>query len=178
MKIAARDGYCAWQEPAEGRRLIVGVGEFAVSGSAGEVIVTHALASCIAVCICDPVARVSGMLHFLLPDSRINAERARERPAVFADTGIPLLFRTAYQFGLQKKRTIVKLVGGAATTEANQATFMTGHRNVLAARQILWRNGVLVNAEETGGNLARTVQVFVDDGRVRVLTGRNDSREI
>ena len=95
------------------RRLVVGIGELAVSDYPDEVIVTHALGSCIAVCIFDPVAAVAAMLHFLLPDSRINEERARLQPAAFADTGIPLLFHTAYQYGLDKKRAIVKLAGGA-----------------------------------------------------------------
>ncbi len=61
------------------RRLVVGIGELAVSNDRDELIVTHALGSCIAVCIFDPVVGVAAMLHFLLPDSRINADRARQR---------------------------------------------------------------------------------------------------
>ena len=68
------------------------------------VIVTHALGSCVAVCLFDPVARVAGMLHFLLPESSSTPERAARQPAAFADTGIPLLFQAAYQPGASKKR--------------------------------------------------------------------------
>ena len=71
-----------------------------MSNRPGDVIVMHALGSCIAVCVFDPVASVAGMLHFLLPEARINPERARQQPAVFADTCIPLPFQTAYQDGL------------------------------------------------------------------------------
>ena len=78
------------------RRIIVGIGELAVSNAPDDVIVTHALGSCVAVCLYDPVAGVAAMLHFLLPDARINAQRARMQPAAFADLGIPLLFHTAY----------------------------------------------------------------------------------
>jgi chemotaxis protein CheD len=162
----------------EVRRRIVGIGELVVSDGADELIVTHALGSCVAVCIHDPVARVAAMLHFMLPESRINPERARQQPATFADTGIPLLFQTAYRFGLEKRRAIVKLVGGAEITPAVDAAFRTGQRNHLAAKQVLWRNGVLVNAEDTGGNQARTVHLAVTDGRVRVFTGRNEMKEI
>src|SRR5438309_10213160 len=88
------------------RRVVIGIGEFAVSNRPGDVIVTHALGSCIAVCICDPRAGVAGMLHFLLPESSINPERAREQPGVFADTGIPLLFEAAAQYGLVRKRAV------------------------------------------------------------------------
>jgi chemotaxis receptor (MCP) glutamine deamidase CheD len=56
--------------------------------------------------------------------------------------------------------------------------FRTGQRNVLAAKQVLWRNGVLVKAEDIGGNMARTVHLGVQDGRVRVFTARNEVKEI
>jgi chemotaxis protein CheD len=157
------------------RRLVVGIGELAVSAEADEVIVTHALGSCIAVCIFDPVASVAAMLHFLLPDSRINETRARVQPAAFADTGIPLLFQTAYRYGLDKKRAIVKLAGGAETADATGASFMTGRRNALAARNLLWRNGVLIRAQDVGGATARTVHLAVQGGRMQVFNGRASS---
>src|SRR6266536_3150492 len=93
--------------PASPRRLTIGIGEFAVSSRPGDVIVTHALGSCIAVCVFDAVASVAGMLHFLLPAANINPERARQQPAAFADTGIPLLFQTAHEYGLTKRRSVV-----------------------------------------------------------------------
>jgi len=162
----------------EVRRRIVGIGELVVSDLADEVIVTHALGSCVAVCLFDPKVKVAAMLHFMLPHSRINPDRAVQRPAAFADTGIPLLFQTAYRYGLDKRRAIVKLVGGAEITPSVDSAFRTGQRNALAAKQVLWRNGVLVNAEDTGGNLARTVHLSVQDGRVCVVTGRNEVKEI
>src|SRR5215470_9550579 len=128
------------------RRVVIGIGEFAVSDRPGDVIVTHALGSCIAVCIYDPVSCVGGMLHFLLPEARINPDRARTHPAVFADTGIPLLFQNAYSHGLVKHRAIVKLVGGADMAHTTVA-FSTGKRNLLAARNLLWRNGVFIASE-------------------------------
>src|SRR5262245_9029593 len=146
----------------------------AVSAAPGDVIVTHALGSCVAVCIFDPVVQVAGLLHFMLPESRINPERAAQRPAAFADTGIPQLFQAAYRHGLEKRRAIVTLVGGAEIALAGDSTFKTGRRNVLAAKQVLWRNGVLVKTEDTGGNIARTVHVLVQDGRLRVFSGRNE----
>jgi chemotaxis protein CheD len=153
------------------RRVVVGIGEFAVSNCPDEVIITHALGSCIAVCLFDPVVSVAAMLHFLLPDSRINADRARQQPAAFADTGIPLLFRSAYDLGLDKRRAVVKLVGGAETGDAAGA-FMTGHRNALAARNLLWRNGVLISAQAVGGTMARTVHLGVGDGRLHIFNSR------
>ncbi len=170
----------AWTGPPvpahqPGRRLVVGIGELAVSKQAADLIVTHALGSCVAVCLFDPVAHVAGLIHILLPESRINPARALEQPAAFADTGIPLLFQTAYKHGVEKKRCVVHLIGGAEVTMApgGSGTFNVGKRNVLAAKNALWRNGVLIRAESIGGTTVRTVNLMVGDGRILVTAGRD-----
>ncbi len=158
--------------PSAAKRMVVGIGEFAVSNDREAVIVTHALGSCVAVCLWDPAVRVAGLIHVLLPDSRINPSRADHQPAAFADRGIPLLFRAAYEYGVEKKRCVVRLVGGADVTGIGGGEASVGKRNILAARSLLWKNGVLVQAEAVGGNTARTVALGVDDGRVQVSSGR------
>jgi chemotaxis protein CheD len=160
---------------ASGQRHVVGIGEFAVSDRPQDLIVTHALGSCIAVCLWDPQARVAGLIHFLLPEARINPQRASNQPATFADTGIPLLFQAAYKLGAVKSRLRVRLVGGAeiAGDTTGPGTFNIGRRNLLAAKNVLWRNGVLIEKEEVGGRIVRTVHMTVSDGRVQVSTGRD-----
>ena len=164
--------------PVTSDRLVVGIGEFAIATRADQSIVTHALGSCIAVCLFDPVAGVAAMLHFLLPESSINPERARTQPGSFADTGIPLLFQTAYQYGLEKKRTIVKLAGGAEVSESGNAALQIGRRNALAAKNLMWRNGVLIKNHDVGGNVARTVHLSARDGRVQIFNGRDLLKEL
>jgi chemotaxis protein CheD len=165
---AVRPGTGLW--PASPvQRLIVGIGELAVSSNGEAVIVTHALGSCVAVCVWDPVVGVGGLIHVLLPDSRINPSRAAQQPAAFADTGIPLLFHTAYQYGLDKKRCRVQLIGGADVTGIGKGVEGSiGKRNILAARNLLWKNGVMVHADAVGGTLARTVTLAVGDGQVQI----------
>jgi len=163
----------ATSRAASAARMVVGIGEFAVSQGPDDTIVTHALGSCIAVCIWDPVVRVGGLLHFLLPESKLNPDRATKQPATFADTGIPLLFQTAYARGIDKKRCQVRLVGGAEVAGLQGvAALNVGKRNLLIARQILWQNGVLVKGESTGGHIPRTVNLRVTDGVVEVTSGR------
>ena len=162
----------SWFERSQSSiRLVIGIGELAVSTTPGTRITTHAVGSCIAMCVFDPFARVAGMLHYLLPEASINPGRAATHPAVFADTGVPMLFQEAYRHGLVKQRAIVKLVGGADMAQTRHA-FATGKRNVLAARNLLWRNGVFVAAEDVGGTEARTVHMSVDDGRLQIVSGR------
>ena len=156
------------------RRIVIGIGEFVVSSDPDALIVTHALGSCVAVCLWDPAVGVGGMIHVLLPDSAINPVRAAEQPAAFADTGIPLLFRAAYEHGVKKSRCRVHMVGGATISTGASSLPSVGKRNVLAVRQILWRNGVLVEREEVGGTTVRNVTLSVGDGTVHygnALTG-------
>ena len=159
----------------DARVLRVSIGEFVVSDRPDDVITTVALGSCIAVCLWEPKARVAGMLHFMLPESTLNEERARERPAVFANTGIPLLFHAAYELGAEKKLCAVRLVGGAELAPAGaegdgNGVFNVGRRNVLAARAVLWRNGIMTSGELVGGTVARTIAMNVSDGRIIVKT--------
>ena len=154
---------------AESRQLRIGIGEFAVSDRPQDLIITAALGSCVAVCVWEPAAGVAGMLHFLLPDTRSNPERAQREPAAFADSGIPLLFHAAYKLGAQKNRCKVWLVGGADVSgHGSDGILQMGRRNVLAARGVLWQNGMMIEGEEVGGSAPRTVTVAVGDGHITV----------
>lgn len=144
--------------------IVVGMADCQVSKSLDHVLVTYALGSCIAVAIHDPVAGVGGMLHYMLPESAISPAKASENPYMFADTGIPLLFRRAYECGAEKRRLVVRIAGGAQVMDP-EGVFNIGKRNCLALRKILWKAGVLVQGEEVGGNLSRTVRLEVGSGR-------------
>ena len=84
--------------------ITVGIADCRTSGNDGDCLVTHALGSCIAVGIHDPVAAVAGLLHIMLPESSLDRAKASVQPFMFADTGIPALFRAAYAKGADKKR--------------------------------------------------------------------------
>jgi chemotaxis protein CheD len=160
------------------KRLVVGIGEFAVSNDRESMILTHALGSCVAVCLWDPHVKVAGLIHILLPDSKINPDRAGVQPAAFADTGIPLLFQTAYAYGVQKKRCQVRIVGGADITGLGAGQTSVGKRNILAARGLLWKNGVMLEAEMVGGREARNVSMDVADGRIQVSSSGRETLEL
>jgi chemotaxis protein CheD len=152
----------------------VGIGECRISNDPSEVLVTHALGSCIAILIHDPHAGVAGLLHYMLPESSLDMEKAVDRPFVFADTGIPLLFQAAYQLGALKGRMTVMAVGGAQMMDVG-GTFNIGKRNHLAMRKIFWKAGVIVQREEIGGILSRTVSIETGTGRVLLRSpGRVD----
>jgi chemotaxis protein CheD len=160
-------------EPVQ--RLVIGIGEYAIAQSTAQ-IVTHALGSCIAVCLWDPQAQVGAMLHFLLPEAKVNPERAKRQPACFADTGIPLLVEAAVRGGLNRKRCRAFLVGGGSVGAGGGMD--VGKRNTLAARRLLWQQGLFVHKESIGGTAARTVIFSVADGHIQVTSGRELLEEL
>jgi chemotaxis protein CheD len=148
---------------------IIGVADMAVSNSPDQVLVTYSLGSCIAVIIYDPVAVVGGILHYMLPEAALDPEKAKTNPAMFADTGIPQLFKESYRLGAKKENIIIKVAGGAQILDQD-GFFNIGKRNYLALRKMFWRNNVMVAAEDVGGTVNRTVKLHMDTGRVLMKT--------
>ncbi|MBP7936008.1 MAG: chemotaxis protein CheD [Phycisphaerae bacterium] len=146
---------------------VVDIADMVVSGNPQDVLVTHSLGSCIGVTIWDPEVHVGGMIHYMLPSSTIAPEKARANPAMFADTGIPAMFRAAYELGAVKKRIVAKVAGGSSLLD-DKGTFNIGKRNYIALRKIFWKNGILIEAEDVGGAHSRTLRLSVADGRVTV----------
>jgi len=156
---------------------IVGVAEMIVSQRRGEHLITYALGSCLGIAVHDATVGVGGLLHVMLPQSSIDPERARAQPAAFVDTGVPALFRECYKCGAKKERMTVYVAGGAYTGANDQDHFQIGKRNLVALRRLLWKNGVLVRAEDVGGVLtARTMQLSIGTGEVTLRYGGSERR--
>lgn len=155
----------------------VGVGDAKVTNQSGESLVTYGLGSCIGVAIWDPVSKVAGLLHYMLPESQSDPEKAASNPNLYADTGIPLLFKTAYKLGADKKRLLVRVAGGAQVLDGD-GVFNIGKRNYLALKKIFWKAGVMIHAEEVGGSISRTLRLEVDSGRLLLQEAGAEAREI
>lgn len=158
------------------KNLVVGVADCKVTKDPNDCLVTYALGSCIAIAIHDPVAQVGGLLHYLLPESSIDTEKAARNPYMFADTGIPTLFHMAYGLGAKKSRLRVTVAGGAQVLCSE--LFNIGKRNQLAMKKILWRAGVLIHQEETGGEHSRTVRMETATGRIYLKTAGRAEQEM
>lgn len=147
----------------------VGVGDVVVSQNARDLLTTDGpVGSCVAVYLWDPESKVGGLLYFEWPDSKLDPERARTDPAVFADTGVLLLFERAGLMGATKGRCKVRLVGGADVRDRKESD-RWAKRNVLAARSVLWRSGILLEGEEVGGTKSRKATLSVSDGQLSVV---------
>ena len=151
---------------------LVQVGDMKV-GVKGDEIVTYSLGSCLGLMIYDPVAHVGGMLHAMLPLSKINPEKAETNPYMFVDKGVPILFKEVYDLGGQKERLIVKAAGCGSPMGKNEM-FKIGERNYTVLKKLLWKNGILLKAEEVGGDISRTVHFEISTGRVIIRSGRQE----
>jgi len=149
------------------KQLVVDISEIKVCADPDTTIVTYALGSCIAVMVYDPVRQAAGMIHYLLPLSKASPAKAAQTPAMFADTGVPLLFESMYKLSCQKKDLIVKVAGGGALYD-DKGTFNIGKRNYTVLRKLLWKNNVIIKREDVGGTKSRTVRMHVGSGRVTV----------
>ena len=151
---------------------VVGIAEMCVSDQPDDLLITYALGSCIGLVVWDPQVRVGGMLHAMLPTHTLDPDRARGNPERFVDSGVPALFRACYELGARKERMIVRVAGGSRMVAGDgQDNFQTGKRNVLMLKKLLWKNGVILDAEETGGSVSRTVSLDVGTGEVLIKSG-------
>jgi chemotaxis protein CheD len=96
---------------------------------------------------------------------------------MFADTGIPLLFKEAYRYGATKSRMIVKVAGGSQILD-DSGFFNIGKRNYMALRKILWKNNILIKAEDIGGQVSRTVRLDLASGKVWVKYSGEVEKEL
>jgi chemotaxis protein CheD len=87
-----------------------------------------------------------------------------QRPATFVDTGVAALLAELLGLGASR-RHLVACVAGAATLLDDDRLFDVGRRNHLVLRKMLWKNGILVAAEDVGGNCSRTLWLDTADGR-------------
>ncbi|MCX6619939.1 MAG: chemotaxis protein CheD [Acidobacteria bacterium] len=157
------------------KTLIVGMADGRISNERDSLLITYALGSCVAVALYDPLASVAGMVHYMLPDSSLDREKALARPWMFADTGIAILLDQLKLAGAVPRRMKVYLAGGAQVLDGG-GFFEIGKRNYLAARKLLWKAGLLVQAEDVGGGNSRTVSLQLDTGRFTIRSGSRQEK--
>ena len=167
----------------------VPIGGIAVSDSAADVMVAYGLGSCVAICLYDPVARIGGMLHALLPSAPSQNGRNPTPSAKFVDQGTPLLIEALVELGAKRSRLSAQLCGGAQVLSApgfEENGLHIGKRNVSAAESALRDARIQVKAHRTGGRVGRTVRFYIATGQVtvrslgqkeQVLTG-NPTQEV
>ena len=126
---------------------------------------TLGLGSCIGIAIRDPITKVGGLAHIMLPDSG-SIRNAGQNIAKFADTGIAELVRQMEARGAMRSRMIAKIAGGATmfAYQGKASTVQIGARNAEASISKLKELKIPIVAQDTGENYGRTVIFYPETG--------------
>ncbi|MFP4458836.1 MAG: chemotaxis protein CheD [Candidatus Zixiibacteriota bacterium] len=147
--------------------LVVGISDMKISTDPLETLVTYSLSSCIGLALYDPVAKVGGLVHCMLPLSKIDPAKAKENPFMFTDTGVTGLLQGLFDKGATRKNIVAK-AAGAATLLDEKGMFRIGERNYTVMRKILWKNNILIKSEDVGGNVPRTMYLHITGGKTEI----------
>ena len=123
-----------------------------------DIITTLGLGSCIGLTLYDPVSKIGGMVHYMLPDS--TQMRNNGNIAKFADTGIDELLRQVLRAGANRNRLVAKMFSVSGSSNVSNI----GERNALAAKAKLRQLRIRLIAEDTGLNYGRTVELHCETG--------------
>jgi chemotaxis protein CheD len=155
-----------------GMNVTVGISEMRVSVEPAETLVTYSLGSCVGLALYDSAAGVGGLIHSMLPFSKIDPEKARRLPCMFVDTGVPALLQAMFDLGAQKKNLVAKVAGGSHIMD-DKGIFNIGERNYAVLRKLLWKNNILVSGEDVGGSVPRTMYLSMETGKtILKVSGR------
>ena len=135
-----------------------------------DVLSSAGLGSCIGICLWDPVTRVGGLAHIMLPSSTL--ARNTDNRAKFADSAIPALVQEMEKIGAMKSRIVAKIAGGAqmfALTEAS-SIMKIGERNAESTIETLKKLGIRLLHSETGANYGRSISFMTESGKLHIRT--------
>ncbi|MBQ8591469.1 MAG: chemotaxis protein CheD [Lachnospiraceae bacterium] len=146
-----------------GNVINVGMADLKVCVSPDSV-TTLGLGSCVGIALRDPVTKIGGLAHVMLPDSQAIKNNANIYK--FADTGIEELVRQMVLKGASASRLVAKIAGGAQMFAFQNKTDMVriGEKNVIATKHKLAELGIRILAEDTGENYGRTVVFYPETG--------------
>lgn len=156
-------------------KLLVGMGEGVVARSPGA-IASLGIGSCAVLTLYDPRAKVGGLAHVMLPDSR--ELRQPLSPYSCADTAVAALVDELRRQGAAPARLTAKLVGGAQLFDGYHEDFPgIGPRNIARLKELLAQAGITLAGWDVAGSHGRNVEFCLDSGQVRVTALERPDRE-
>ncbi|GAA0331988.1 chemoreceptor glutamine deamidase CheD [Bacillus carboniphilus] len=158
--------------------LKVGIADMKL-GCASQVLRTTGLGSCVGIVLYDEMKKIAGMAHVMLPDSSL-AKAGTIHNAKYADTAVPTLLELIIQEGARRFSIKAKLAGGAQMFNYSGTNDMMriGARNVEAVKQQLKQLNLPIIGEDTGGSNGRTIDFFIETGKLLVKTVNKGVQEI
>jgi chemotaxis protein CheD len=175
LHLLNRRGEEGFTMPPDHQVVQIFSGDWHVSTQPKEVLVTI-LGSCVAACIRDPIAKVGGMNHFLLPGSELVVPELSDaaRYGVYA---MESLINGLLKAGALKSRLEVKIFGGGNVINNSQKI---GSKNAAFVRHFLENEGLPIASEDLEGDLPRRIHYYPDTGKVmmRKLVRKEDLKVV
>jgi chemotaxis protein CheD len=153
---------------------LIGIAQMRITKESSDVLTAPNLGSCVAVAVFDPIKKIGGMIHCLLPMSKSDPAKAKDKPEMYVDTGVALLLESILALGSTKKDLQIIAAGGAQINDPNNV-FEIGKKNIVVLKKILWKNNLLMKASDFGEDYSRTVTLDMKDGRV-TLKAKGDTK--
>ncbi|MFH1398078.1 MAG: chemotaxis protein CheD [Candidatus Omnitrophota bacterium] len=141
-------------------------------------LVTRGLGSCLGITIYDPVKKIGGMVHAMLPD--IEIAKIRTNPARFVNSSIKKIVEELEIRGCLRRGLVAKVFGGAHMFSfiVSDGSLNVGLKNVEMAESILNEMKIKIAAQETGGTFGRTIELNLDNGKVLIKTVSWGEKEV
>ena len=158
--------------------VVIGISDMNVV-KGDDSIITYALGSCVGVAMHDPMRKIAGLAHILMPSSE-NVRDAHLNVMKYADLAVPELLRRMERAGASAINISAKLAGGAQMFSIAGAgpQFNIGERNVEMAREALRVLRIRLVAQDVGATYGRTVEIFAATGIYRVKAISKGTKEI
>lgn len=150
-------------------KIIVGMADLNVTKSPGK-LVTLGLGSCVGIALYDPVVKVAGLAHSMLPSSQ--EIKNNSNAAKFVDSALIKLIKDMIALGAKQDRLVAKVAGGAQmfAFTSTQDNMRIGHRNVQSTEYMLKRLNIPILKKDVGKNFGRTVELNSLDGSFLIKT--------
>ena len=133
-----------------------------IYSSSEPVAIKTVLGSCVSVCIHDPVNKVGGCNHYLLP--RPTGEE--NSPLHYGEIAVPRLIEMVTTEGGNRNYFCAQIVGGSFLPQSNTST--VGEQNIAVARAILKEYAIPIVCEDVGDNFGRVIKYYTHSNKLHI----------
>lgn len=156
----------------------VGMGEIAVSKSDDVTLVTF-VGSCVALCLFDPIHKIGGLAHVMLPEGKNHVTNSNLQ-GKYADVAVDTLLNNLVTKGAKIRNIKAKIIGGAQifSNETGDNLFSIGSRNVESIKKILCKKDIPLISEEIGNKYGRWVKFDIQTGEIIVKGKKKEEIKI
>ena len=131
--------------------------------SSSPTLVTTILGSCVAVCLFDPVLKIGGLNHYMLPLWNGHGLASPK----YGNIANEKLLEKLHQLGSKHGNIVAKVFGGGEVIDNTIKQFNIGERNIIIAFEMLERLNITILAKSVGGKFGRRIEYNTSTGEVK-----------